>query len=212
MVSSLLASGYIGLFVFIVLTGFGLPLPEELAVVTAGALSARGVLDPTIAVVVCMVAALVGDCAVYGLGRFAGHHVGAAPRWWLPSISPERLASTQALLHRHGFVILFLARFLIGFRFAVYLAIAASRLSFARFVALDVVCVIAVVGTFFALSHELSLRMGDALFDAIHTGHLIATAVVVVVVALVALVVRVRRARRKKNENGDALAPPSSLS
>jgi membrane protein DedA with SNARE-associated domain len=212
MVSSLLASGYIGLFVFIVLTGFGLPLPEELAVVTAGALSARGVLDPTLAVGVCMVGALVGDCAVYGLGRWAGHHVGAAPRWWLPTISPERLASTQALLHRHGFLILFVARFLIGFRFAVYLAIAASRLSFARFVALDSICVVAVVGTFFALSHELSLRMGSALFDAIHTGHLIATAVVLVVAAVVALVVRARRGRAPKKENGAAVAPPSSFS
>lgn len=87
MFDSLLTSGYIGLFVFIVLTGFGLPLPEELAVVTAGIMAARGQLDATTAVVVCMVAALIGDCAVYGLGRFASHHAGDRVRWWFPKVS-----------------------------------------------------------------------------------------------------------------------------
>jgi membrane protein DedA with SNARE-associated domain len=125
---SLLTTGYIGLFVFIVLTGFGLPLPEELAVVTAGVLAARGELETLPALVVCMVAALLGDCAVYGLGRWAGR-AGGRLRWLMPRVSDERLRSTQALLHRHGFKILLVARFLVGFRFAVYLAVAASRLS-----------------------------------------------------------------------------------
>lgn len=181
MFDSLLTTGYIGLFVFIVLTGFGLPLPEELAVVTAGLMAARGQLETIPALVVCMVAALLGDCAVYGLGRFAGHHAGQRVRWWFPKVSDERLIATQALLHRHGFKVLLVARFLVGFRFAVYLAIAASRLSFARFVVLDSVCVVAVVGTFFALSHLLGHRYGDALFDTIHTGHLVATGTLVFV-------------------------------
>jgi membrane protein DedA with SNARE-associated domain len=194
MFDSLLTTGYIGLFVFIVLTGFGLPLPEELAVVTAGIMAARGQLETVPALVVCMVAALLGDCAVYGLGRFAGR-AGGRFRWLLPKVSDERLRSTQALLHRHGFKILLVARFLVGFRFAVYLAIAASRLSFTRFVILDSVCVVAVVGTFFALAHILGERYGDALFETLHTGHLIATAVVVVIAIVAFFVWRWRQSQ-----------------
>jgi membrane protein DedA with SNARE-associated domain len=191
---SLLTTGYIGLFVFIVLTGFGLPLPEELAVVTAGVMAARGQLETVPALVVCMVAALLGDCAVYGLGRFAGR-AGGRFRWLLPKVSDERLRSTQALLHRHGFKILLVARFLVGFRFAVYLAVAASRLSFARFVVLDSVCVVAVVGSFFALAHALGARYGDALFETLHTGHLVATAVIVLFAIVAFFVWRWRGSR-----------------
>lgn len=194
MFDSLLTTGYIGLFVFIVLTGFGLPLPEELAVVTAGVMAARGQLEAIPALVVCMVAALLGDCAVYGLGRFAGR-AGGRFRWLLPKVSDERLQATQALLHRHGFMILLVARFLVGFRFAVYLAVAASRLSFLRFVLLDSVCVVAVVGSFFALAHVFGERYGDALFETLHTGHLIATVVVVVVAVVTFFVWRWRHAQ-----------------
>jgi membrane protein DedA with SNARE-associated domain len=195
MFESLLTDGYLGLFAFIVLTGFGLPLPEELAVVTAGVLSARGQLDAVPAVVVCMVAALLGDSAVYALGSFAARHAGARVRWWFPRITDERLAKTQELLHRHGFKVLLIARFLVGLRFAVYLAVGASRMSFARFLVVDTVCVIAVVGTFFALSQALATRYGDAMFATIHTGHLVVTAVVVVAVVIGALWWRWRSAR-----------------
>jgi len=195
MFDSLLTTGYIGLFVFIVLTGFGLPLPEELAVVTAGVLAARGELETLPALVVCMVAALLGDCAVYGLGRWAGH-AGGRLRWLMPRVSDERLRSTQALLHRHGFKILLVARFLVGFRFAVYLAVAASRLSFVRFVVLDSVCVVAVVGSFFALAHVLGERYGDALFDTLHMGHLVVTAAVVVVAIVAFFIWRWQQGRR----------------
>ena len=179
MFDSLLTYGYLGIFVFIVLTGFGLPLPEELAVVTAGLMAARGQLETVPAVIVCMVAALLGDCAVYALGAFASHHAGERMRWWFPRVSDERLARTKALLHEHGFKVLLVARFLVGLRFAVYLAVGASRMSFARFVLVDSVCVVAVVGSFFVVSHQLGARYGDALFDTIHTGHVIATAVIV---------------------------------
>jgi hypothetical protein len=195
MFDSLLTTGYIGLFVFIVLTGFGLPLPEDLAVVTAGVLAARGELETIPALVVCMVAALLGDCAVYGLGRWAGR-AGGRLRWLMPRVSDERLRSTQALLHRHGFKILLVARFLVGFRFAVYLAVAASRLSFVRFVVLDSVCVVAVVGSFFALAHVLGERYGDALFDTLHMGHLVVTAAVVVVAIVAFFIWRWQQGRR----------------
>lgn len=195
MFDSLLTTGYIGLFAFIVLTGFGLPLPEELAVVTAGVLSARGELDPVVAVVVCMLAALIGDSAVYALGAFARRHAGERVRWWFPKVSDERLQKTNELLHRHGFKVLLVARFLVGLRFPFYIAIGASRMSFARFLVVDSACVAAVVTSFFALSYVLSERYGDALFEKIHRGHIALTVIIVLVIAVGYLIVRVRGAR-----------------
>ncbi len=205
---SLLTYGYLGLFAFIVLTGFGLPLPEELAVVTAGLMSATGQLDTVPALLVCMVAALLGDSAVYAMGAFARHHAGERVRWWFPTVSPERLQRTRELLHRHGFKVLLVARFLVGLRFAVYLAVGASRMSFARFLLVDSVCVVAVVGSFFALSHQLGQRYGDAVFETIHTGHVIVTAVVVAVLVVAFFVVRWRTGRAARASLVADVPPP----
>jgi membrane protein DedA with SNARE-associated domain len=199
MFDSFLSYGYLGLFAFIVLTGFGLPLPEELAVVTAGVMAARGQLDTTTALLVCMVAALLGDSAVYALGAFARQHAGARVRWWFPRVKEERLEQTRQLLHRHGFKVLILARFLIGVRFPFYLAIGASRMSFARFLLVDSACVAAVVASFFGLSYVLGERYGEAVFDNIHRGHVVFT-LVAIGVAIVAFFVW--RWRSSRNANG----------
>jgi membrane protein DedA with SNARE-associated domain len=195
---SLLSYGYLGLFVFIVLTGFGLPLPEELAVVTAGLLAATGKLVTAPALAVCMVAALLGDSAVFALGAFARRHAGQKLAWWFPRVNEAHIERAETLLREHGFKVLFVARFLVGLRFPVYLAVGASRMSFARFVLVDSVCVVAVVGTFFAISHHLGVRHGDAIFAEIQRGHVIAT------VAVVCLVVGAYFVQRWRNAHVDA--------
>jgi membrane protein DedA with SNARE-associated domain len=207
MFDSFLSYGYLGLFAFIVLTGFGLPLPEELAVVTAGVMAARGQLDTTAALLLCMVAALLGDSAVYALGAFARRHAGERVRWWFPRVSEERFRQTHALLHRHGFKVLILARFLVGVRFPFYLAIGASRMSFVRFLVVDSICVAAVVGTFFAVSYVLGERYGDVLFDKIHRGHIVATVVIVTTGIILFFAHRWNVARKDREARNAARAP-----
>src|SRR5690606_9726230 len=72
--ASLLHPGsYFGIFVLMVLTGCGLPVPEEVFIIGAGVLSGQGDLRPALAFAACLLGALVGDAAMYGIGRRFGH-------------------------------------------------------------------------------------------------------------------------------------------
>jgi membrane protein DedA with SNARE-associated domain len=61
-------SSYLGIVVFLVLTGCGMPVPEEVAIVLAGVLSAQGHLSAGPALVACLVGALLGDAIIYAIG------------------------------------------------------------------------------------------------------------------------------------------------
>ena len=77
--------GYMGVFAAIIATGFGLPLPEELPILTAGVLVGHGdtlppnamALDPArlrwwVMLPVCILAVVVGDGLLYAVGRIWG--------------------------------------------------------------------------------------------------------------------------------------------
>ena len=66
---------YLGIIGFLILTGFGLPIPEEVPIVMAGALSTRGAMLPSLAFCSCLIGALVGDCVMYAIGYHFGHNL-----------------------------------------------------------------------------------------------------------------------------------------
>lgn len=185
---------YVGIFIFMVLTGFGLPLPEELAIVAAGIMSANGQLATGAALAALVLGGLVGDAVVYAIGTRLGDGILARHRW-LPRVNPVRFEQVRGLLERHGFKVLFVARFLVGLRFIVYLAVGASRMSFRRFMLIDAVCAALVIGSFFALSFFLSDRYGDVIYGWLRTGEFLVTAAVVGAGLVVLGVLRWRRAR-----------------
>ena len=66
------ASAYAGIILLLILTGAGLPVPEELPVFVAGVLSRHGTLQWGLAYASCLIGALCGDCVMYGIGRYFG--------------------------------------------------------------------------------------------------------------------------------------------
>ncbi|MFL5562788.1 MAG: DedA family protein [Gemmatimonadaceae bacterium] len=64
--------GYALLVVLIGLESFGIPLPGETALVTAGALAARGHLNIVAVIVAAAAGAIIGDNCGYWLGRKGG--------------------------------------------------------------------------------------------------------------------------------------------
>jgi membrane protein DedA with SNARE-associated domain len=141
---------------------------------------------------------LFGDVIVYHLGARIGQGL-VRPRWlWVPRVDPERLEQMKRLLDRHGFKVLFIARFLVGLRFPVYLAVGASKMSFRRFFIIDAACASLVCGSFFALSYFLSERYGDVIYRWIRTGEFLVTLTVVASLVAALLIVRWRRRRAQR--------------
>jgi len=166
---------YLAITVVLILTGSGLPIPEEVPIIAAGILSAHGTLNPLLAFVCCLFGALVGDTVMYWIGYHFGRGVLRDHPWWARFVTPEREAQIESEFRKHGLKIFFVARFLVGLRSPVYLTAGILRVSFKRFFLIDLVCATAVVGTFFGLTY---------LFGQ-HITHLIREAEVWVTIAVV---------------------------
>src|SRR5574340_672203 len=93
---------YAGIAFFIMLTGAGFPLPEEVFIIAAGAASAQGVLNPWIAFAVCLGGGLLGDCLLYWIGYHFGRSVIRDHHWWARLVHPERGAQVERLIDDHG--------------------------------------------------------------------------------------------------------------
>ena len=185
-------SSYLGIVVFLVLTGCGLPIPEEVAIVVAGVLSAQGNLRPELALAACLVGAIAGDCIMYAIGYRWGHSLLSAHPRVAKFLRADREARFEQAIERHALKVMLLSRFLVGIRGPVYLAAGVVRMPFRKFLLFDLLCATLVVGTFFWLSYAF----GEEVVDWIRKGELTVTLIVLLVVAAVGTYLY-RRSRRK---------------
>ena len=200
-------SSYLLIIIVLILTGSGLPLPEEVPIIAAGILSSQGTMDPWIAFACCLFGAIVGDSIMYWIGFHFGHSVLREHPRWARWVTPEREAQIESMFRRHGLKVFFVARFLVALRSPVYLTAGILRVSFRRFFLIDLVCATAVVGTFFGLTYYF----GEQLAQHFSRDMRWFTFVVVIVVACVILFIW-RRYRHKVAAAadkicGDVLAP-----
>lgn len=191
--SEYLASGsYIAILVVLVLTGMGLPVPEEVPIVAAGVLSAHDHLNPWLALAACIAGALLGDTASYWIGYHFGRGLLQRHRWWARLVTPERELRLERLIRAHGLKIFFTARFLIGIRSAIYLTAGILRISFLRFILIDALCAAGIISLFFGLSYWF----GEQVAAWIRQGEWAVTGVVVIVCLAVGAVALWRYSRR----------------
>lgn len=98
----------------------GLPIPEDVTLITAGILASLGTISFPGAMLAGFFGVLVGDGILFFLGRKFGPRVYTFPlfrRLW----TPERIASAEARIRKHGKLICFMARFMPGLRAPIYL-------------------------------------------------------------------------------------------
>ena len=129
--------GYVAVFVVLLVSGFGVPIPEDVSLVAGGIIAGLGYADVRVMCAVGLAGVLIGDMVVFLVGR----HFGARAlrlRWIAHLLTPRRYAQVQAKFERYGNRLMFIARFLPGLRTAVFLTAGMSqRIPFARFIALD---------------------------------------------------------------------------
>lgn len=120
----------------LLLSGFGLPLPEDVPLIAAGYLCGIGQANPWTLFPACFLAIVGADAMVYALGRRYGHHAQRLPllRRYL---TDQRLARTEQLLHAHGGKFIFFARFLPGLRTPAFFTAGAFKLPAWKFVVYD---------------------------------------------------------------------------
>lgn len=140
----------------VVLTGMGLPVPEEVFIIGAGLASSKDVLEPWLAWLTCLIGAILGDCAMYAIGYHFGHGLLRDHRWFAKLMNPRRERQMEGMIRRHGIKVFLTARFLVGVRSPVYVAAGILRVSFRQFLLFDALCATLVVSVFFGLSYAFA--------------------------------------------------------
>jgi len=175
--------GYVGIFVGIVLTGVPMvPMPEELPVIVGGALA--GTSDEIhwwIMLPVCIVAVIVGDSVLYGLGRLWGPRL--VEYAWVKRrlLPPERLERIKNNFHVHGIKILLFARLTPGIRGPVFFTAGLTKLSMACFVLADGLYAIPGVSLLFFLGHWFAGSIVGLVEQVEHVKNIIIIVAVVLV-------------------------------
>lgn len=177
---SLLSGASLPLIVLVlVLGGFGLPLPEDPALIAAGALAANRV-APLWLTGACCAAAVVGGDLMLFLG---GRRLGPAVKRSRPfrALGPGRIQKLDDLLMRRGALMVFLARYMMGVRVATFVLAGMHQMKVRTFLLVDCLA-FAISGTlWFGLGYIFATRLADlADFQTIERGIMIAAAVITV--------------------------------
>lgn len=198
---------YFAIILLLILTGLGLPVPEEVAIIAAGVMASHRQMNPSLAWMSCMIGVLVGDLVVYGIGRHFGRSFVREHPWWARFVDAQREAQIERMIQRHGLKVFFLARFLVGLRSPVYLAAGILRMPLRRFLLIDLFCASVVVGIFFLLS----FYFGQTIVLWIRRVEILVT--VLVVAGLVALGIAVWRHCRARHPSArpSPKTPPPSI-
>jgi len=189
---------YLGIIVVLILTGSGLPIPEEIPIIAAGVASSVGTLNPWLAFVCCLIGALAGDSVIYVIGYHFGHSLVTRHPRFAQLLHADREARIEAMIRRHGLKVFFLSRFMVGIRAPVYLTAGILRMSFRRFILIDTVCATAVVAVFFGLGYAYGDHV-TALFQLIRRSEIGLSVAVVTGVCVVVLYYWWRRRRQVRN-------------
>ncbi len=129
--------GYLGIFLGILATGLGFPMPEELPIVLGGALSGSEHAIWWLMLPVCIVGVVIGDSFLYLIGRFWGARLVQIPFVRDHLLTPERLESISENFDKHGIKILLFARLTPGIRAPIFLTAGISRLAPTKFLLAD---------------------------------------------------------------------------
>lgn len=113
----LITIGYLGIFAVIFAESgllIGIVFPGDSLLFTAGFLSSQGYFNITYLVLICFIAAVLGDSVGYTFGRRVGKKFFSKEKSFF--FNPENVVRAQRFYDKHGGKTIILARFLPGIR------------------------------------------------------------------------------------------------
>jgi membrane protein DedA with SNARE-associated domain len=129
--------GYIAVFGMLILCGFGLPVPEDITLVSGGIIAGLGYANPHMMFALSMAGVLIGDGVIYQMGKRFGEPF-LDKRVIGKLISHERVHAVLRWLDQYGAMLIFAARFMPGLRAPIFFATGSKRIvSFPAFVLID---------------------------------------------------------------------------
>lgn len=189
--------GYFAVLFVLIICGFGVPIPEDITLVSGGVISGLGYTNVHIMLVVSLFGVLLGDSTMYWLGRIYGTKI-LRFRPIRRFLTLDRLRMVRSKFEQYGNRVLFVARFLPGLRAPIYMVAGITRrVSFIRFLLLDFFAAIISVPIWVYLG-DFGASNLDWLHEQIKKGQ----SIIYILIALLALylVWKWRKGRKKVSE------------
>jgi membrane protein DedA with SNARE-associated domain len=193
----------------LVLTGVGLPTPEDIWLTLAGFSAYKQAGDQFVwyyfvgAFGACTVANLIGDSFAWMLGRRFGFEIRDRFKIMRRLLTEKRMRRVQGWFDNYGSWTVFLGRQLAGVRFVTFFSAGTMRMPWLRFLLFDFLGCFVSIPAWLTLGALTSIYGREWLDTASKTvgGSMLAGALVVVVIFLV--VVKIRAAKRAKKDAED---------
>jgi membrane protein DedA with SNARE-associated domain len=146
---------YPGVFLVLLVSGMGVPIPEELPIAIAAMMARWDVMRWQGALLACMGGALAGDVLLYWFGRHFGRRI---LRWSTVRrvLTPAREARIMDAYRHHGLKFLVAARLVMGLRSAAFLTAGLVRVPFLWFFLVDLFAVLVSVPLTFGVAYAVA--------------------------------------------------------
>ena len=93
--------GYIAVFACLILCGLGVPVPEDITLVSGGVISGLALANPHIMCAIGLTGVLAGDSTMFLAGRIFGYRVQRL-KFFRKIVSPQRFSQIQRKFKKHG--------------------------------------------------------------------------------------------------------------
>ncbi|MFP2964149.1 DedA family protein [Myxococcus sp. 1LA] len=183
------------LFAALVAGGLGVPIPEDLVLLSLGILAHRDVLPAPVALAVAIAGVLCGDTALFLTARRLGPALYQHPRM-KKLLPPERREQLTRLYARHGGRCVFVGRFLSVLRGAVFIMAALQGMRLRHFLMWDGLALCLSAPVVVGLGYVFSRSVDAVAKGAARAEHVLALAVVAALLGIGA--VRRLRARHQR--------------
>ncbi len=191
----------------LLLCGLGVPLPEDVALITGGWLVFRGAARLDLMVVVAFIGILGGDSIAFFLGRRLGEQL--EKRWpFRLFITPSKRHKVEGLFAKYGQKIVVAARFMPGVRAVTYFLAGGAGMKYPMFILFDGLAALVSAPVFVLLGWHFGGRI-DWLIGTLRHGQRNAF-LVIGAIAIAYLAIRWIRGRMQAREEqaAEALPPP----
>ena len=130
------AGAYLLVLAVLLACGLGVPLPEDVALITGGYLAYSGAARVEVMIGVAFIGILGGDSFAFLLGRYFGDKL--ERRWpFRLMITPSKRRKVEGLFARYGQRIVVAARFMPGVRAVTYFVAGSAGMRYLLFICFD---------------------------------------------------------------------------
>lgn len=132
---------HLGVFLSLILGGFGFPIPEDLPLMAGGLAASKNIVSFKSIFVTSYVGVVIADQIIFAIGYFFGPKLieaGNRSRFF-PTFKKEKLAKIKKGLRKNRFFYIFIGRHLFPLRTATFLSAGTLRIPYLEFLLADLI-------------------------------------------------------------------------